>query len=110
MNYLINDNDKTTKFAKIHIDNNYFFIGHTHLPPIPGHHELTIDLFRPKSSTLLGEISCYLGGKRPEFLDFKIVAEGEGRDVLRFSSEKGQVVVKIDVIIKDLAKHGYAYN
>lgn len=84
--------------------------GHLHLPPIPGRHELSIDLFRPKSSTLLGEISCYLGGKRPEFLDFKVVAEGQGRDVLRFSSEKGQVIVQIDVIIKDLVKHGYMYN
>lgn len=84
--------------------------GHIHLPPIPGRHELKINLFRPKSSTLLGEISCYLGGKRPEFLDFKCVAEGEGRDILHFESEKGEVIVQLDVIIKDMIKHGYVYN
>ena len=84
--------------------------GHTHFPPCSGRHELCIDLFRPKSSTLLGEISCYLGGKRPEFLDFKCVADGQGRDVLRFASEKGQVIVQLDVIMKDLTKHGYVNN
>ena len=58
------------------IDLPLFRYGHIHLPPIPGRHELCIDLFRPKSSTLLGEISCYLGGKRPEFLDFKVIFYG----------------------------------
>lgn len=84
--------------------------GHSFIPPLPGRHELKINLFRPKSSTLLGEINCYLGGKRPEFLDFKCVADGEGREILRFASEKGHVIVQLDVVIKDLAKHGYVYN
>ncbi|XP_018089917.1 B9 domain-containing protein 1 isoform X1 [Xenopus laevis] len=45
-------------------------------------------------------------GRRPEFTDPKVVAQGEGREVTRVRSQ-GCVTVSFNVVTKDLKKLGY---
>ena len=45
-------------------------------------------------------------GRRPEFVDPRVVARGEGREVTRVRSQ-GYVRVNFDIVTKDLAKLGY---
>ena len=45
-------------------------------------------------------------GRRPEFVDPRVVASGEGRDVTRVSTQ-GYVTVQLSVVTKDLKKLGY---
>ena len=45
-------------------------------------------------------------GRRPEFVDPRVVASGEGRDVTRVTSQ-GFVTVQLSVITKDLKRLGY---
>ena len=45
-------------------------------------------------------------GRRPEFVDPRVVASGEGRDVTRVSSQ-GFVTVQLSVVTKDLKRLGY---
>lgn len=45
-------------------------------------------------------------GRNPEFVDPRVVASGEGRDVIRVSS-RGSVQVEFHIITKDLKRLGY---
>ncbi|CAB4055082.1 B9D1 [Lepeophtheirus salmonis] len=45
-------------------------------------------------------------GRRPEFIDPRVVASGEGRDVTRTRTQ-GQVRVQFNVVSKDFKKLGY---
>ena len=45
-------------------------------------------------------------GRRPEFVDPRVVASGEGRDVTRVTSQ-GFVTIQLSVITKDLKRLGY---
>ncbi|XP_072772062.1 B9 domain-containing protein 1 isoform X2 [Nerophis lumbriciformis] len=59
--------------------------GATHIPITPGH---------------------WLMGRRPEYTDPKVVAQGEGREVTRVCSQ-GFVTVCFSIMMKDLKKLGY---
>ncbi|XP_032896384.1 B9 domain-containing protein 1 isoform X2 [Amblyraja radiata] len=48
----------------------------------------------------------WLMGRRPEFTDPKVVAQGEGREVTRVLSQ-GFVTVSFNIVTKDLKKLGY---
>ena len=53
-----------------------------------------------------GHFSGWIMGRRPEFVDPRVVASGEGRDVTRVTSQ-GYVMVQLSVITKDLKRLGY---
>lgn len=80
--------------------------GATHVPSISGHHERQIATFVPKSSSLLNAFQTWFTGKRAEFLDSRIVAQGNDRSIVRVSTQ-GMVTVAMDIILKDFHKHGY---
>ena len=46
------------------------------------------------SLSLIQKLSSWLMGRRPEFVDPRVVANGEGRDVTRVSSQ-GRVTVQV---------------
>eukprot|EP00795_Rhopilema_esculentum_P009153 gene9153-16820_t len=48
----------------------------------------------------------WISGRRPEFIDPQVVAQGEGREVTRVRSQ-GKVRVKFNIITRDLKKLGY---
>ena len=53
-------------------------------------------------------------GRRPEYVDMRVVASGEGRGVTRVtSSDGGFITVDFNIVTKDLQRLGYvslAYN
>ncbi|KAJ3601393.1 hypothetical protein NHX12_032362, partial [Muraenolepis orangiensis] len=59
--------------------------GATHVPFSPGH---------------------WLMGRRPEYTDPKVVAQGEGREVTRVRSQ-GLVTISFNIVTKDMKKLGY---
>lgn len=80
--------------------------GSVHIPPIPGRHRLQVPLFVPESSSFASQISSWFSGRRPEFVDPKVVAQGEGRGVLSVRSQ-GHAFVELDVVLKDFSSQGY---
>ncbi|XP_041434649.1 B9 domain-containing protein 1 isoform X1 [Xenopus laevis] len=80
--------------------------GAVHLPFTPGRHTRTIPMFVPESSSRLQRFTSWFMGRRPEFTDAKVVAQGEGREVTRVRSQ-GCVTVSFNVVTKDLKKLGY---
>ncbi|KPP76166.1 B9 domain-containing protein 1-like [Scleropages formosus] len=48
----------------------------------------------------------WLMGRRPEFTDPKVVAQGEGREVTRVRSQ-GTVTISFNIVTKDMKKLGY---
>ncbi|XP_077527883.1 B9 domain-containing protein 1-like isoform X2 [Haemaphysalis longicornis] len=81
--------------------------GAVHVPPIAGTHRRCISMFVPDSSSAMHKMTSWLTGRRPEFVDPKVVARGEGREVTRTTSN-GIVTVQLNVVTKDLKKFGYS--
>ncbi|XP_076334000.1 B9 domain-containing protein 1 isoform X2 [Tachypleus tridentatus] len=81
--------------------------GTVHIPLIPGHHRRRIPMFVPESSSLLQKFSSWLIGRRPEFVNPRVVAQGEGRDVTRVRSQ-GYVNVTFNIVTKNMKKLGYS--
>lgn len=80
--------------------------GAIHVPITPGCHTRKIPMFVPESSSLLQKFTAWFFGRRPEFVDPKIVAQGEGRDVTRVRSQ-GTITVRFNVVTRDMKKLGY---
>lgn len=51
-------------------------------------------------------LNSWFFGRRPEFVDPKLVAQGEGREVTRVRSQ-GSVKVTFSVVTRDMKKLGY---
>jgi B9 domain-containing protein 1 len=83
--------------------------GVIHVPPIPGSHSLSVPLFAPEASSLMGRFRAWISDKPPEFVDARVAAQGEGRGVLSVQSE-GLLSLKLNVIGRDLHKQGYRYS
>lgn len=83
--------------------------GVIHVPPIPGSHSLSVPLFVPEASSLMGRFRSWISDKQPEFVDARVAAQGEGRGVLTVQSE-GLLSLKVNVIGRDLQKQGYRYS
>ena len=62
--------------------------GATHVPLGPGSHVARIPMFVPEYSSIMQRVTGYLMGKKPEFVDPRVVASGEGRDVTRYVQNK----------------------
>ncbi|KAK3532502.1 hypothetical protein QTP86_018525 [Hemibagrus guttatus] len=97
--------------------------GAVHVPFTPGRHTRTIPMFVPESTSRLQRftrslfnfkqirdmdhvINIWLTGRRPEFTDPKVVAQGEGREVTRVRSQ-GFVTIQFNIVTKDMKKLGY---
>ncbi|NP_001291047.1 B9 domain-containing protein 1 [Esox lucius] len=80
--------------------------GATHIPITPGQHTRTIPMFVPESTSRLQKFTSWLLGRRPEFTDPKVVAQGEGREVTRVSSQ-GFVTLSFNIVTKDTKRLGY---
>ncbi|KAM5152208.1 B9 domain-containing protein 1 isoform 1-T1 [Mantella aurantiaca] len=80
--------------------------GAVHLPFTPGRHKKRIPLFVPESSSKLQKFTSWFTGRRPEFTDPKVVAQGDGREVTRVRSQ-GFLTLSFNVVTKDLKKLGY---
>ncbi|CAI9735167.1 Hypothetical predicted protein [Octopus vulgaris] len=80
--------------------------GMCHVPIIPGRHTCCLPMFVPESTSLLQKFTSWLLGRRPEFVDARIVALGEGREVCRVRTQ-GFVNVTFNVVSKDIKKLGY---
>lgn len=80
--------------------------GSCHVPLSAGTHGARIPIFRPESSSLLQRLAGWVTGRRPEFVDPRVAASGEGRDVTRVSTN-GSVRLSFSVISKDLRRLGY---
>ncbi|XP_057237276.1 B9 domain-containing protein 1 isoform X3 [Malurus melanocephalus] len=80
--------------------------GAVHVPFVPGRHRRTIAMFVPESTSKLQQFTSWFTGRRPEFTDPKVVAQGEGREVTRVRSQ-GFVTISFNVMTKDMHKLGY---
>ncbi|XP_003385464.1 PREDICTED: B9 domain-containing protein 1-like [Amphimedon queenslandica] len=80
--------------------------GSIHLPVTPGRHSLDIDMFVPEPASKLQKLVSWLIGPRPELVDPKFVARGEGREITRVSSQ-GFVRANVNIVMKDFSKQGY---
>ncbi|KFO77134.1 B9 domain-containing protein 1, partial [Cuculus canorus] len=80
--------------------------GTVHVPFTPGRHTRTIAMFVPESTSQLQKFTSWFTGRRPEFTDPKVVAQGEGREVTRVRSQ-GFMTISFNVVTKDLKKLGY---
>ncbi|XP_065065456.1 B9 domain-containing protein 1-like [Rhopilema esculentum] len=80
--------------------------GAVHVPISPGSHTREISMFVPESSSAFQKFTGWISGRRPEFIDPQVVAQGEGREVTRVRSQ-GKVRVKFNIITRDLKKLGY---
>ncbi|XP_030069028.1 B9 domain-containing protein 1 isoform X2 [Microcaecilia unicolor] len=80
--------------------------GAVHVPFTPGRHRRIIPMFVPESSSKLQKFTSWFMGRRPEFTDPKVVAQGEGREVTRVRSQ-GFVTISFNVVTKDMKKLGY---
>ncbi|XP_032053462.1 B9 domain-containing protein 1 isoform X2 [Aythya fuligula] len=80
--------------------------GAVHVPFTPGRHKRTIAMFVPESTSRLQKFTSWFTGRRPEFTDPKVVAQGEGREVTRVRSQ-GFVTISFNVVTKDIKKLGY---
>jgi len=84
--------------------------GALHVPPIPGcHTNVRVPVFVPEASSLLTKFKGWLTGNRPELVDPKVAAQGEGRGVLSVEST-GFVYVNLNVVLRDFSKNGYRHS
>lgn len=80
--------------------------GAVHLPISPGKHTLKVPLFVPLSTSKLQKFTSWLLGRRPEFVDPKVITQGEGRDVTRVITQ-GSAKVTVNIVTRDMKKLGY---
>jgi len=80
--------------------------GAVHVPISPGSHTREMPMFVPESSSKFQKFTSWFLGRRPEFVDPKVVAQGEGREVTRVRSQ-GSVKVTFSVVTRDMKKLGY---
>jgi hypothetical protein len=49
----------------------------------PGRHKIKIPLFVPESTSKLQQFLAWLRGRRPEYVDPRVIAHGDGRDGIK---------------------------
>ena len=52
---------------------------------------------------------AWIQGRRPEYVDPRVIAHGEGREVTRVRSQ-GFINLKFNIVTKDIRKLGYLTN
>ncbi|KAH9590886.1 B9 domain-containing protein 1 [Schistosoma haematobium] len=81
--------------------------GAVHVPMKIGSHRKRVSMFVPQSSSQLMKLNAWLTGKRPEFLNPKVIAYGEGRGVTKVQTQ-GFVDIIFNIAVKNLQNLGYA--
>ncbi|XP_047118167.1 B9 domain-containing protein 1-like [Schistocerca piceifrons] len=81
--------------------------GLCHLPIAPGHYKKAVPLFIPESASLLQKFTCWLTGRRPEYVDPRVLAQGEGREVTHVQS-RGNVQIEFSVMMHNFSASGYS--
>lgn len=81
--------------------------GTCYFPTTTGAHERTLSMFSPISSYSLIDVLSFLYGEKAELINApKILASGEGREILRCKSE-GSIKIKFDVQCLNMEKEGF---
>eukprot|EP00164_Ancoracysta_twista_P000465 GFYU01000624.1.p1 GENE.GFYU01000624.1~~GFYU01000624.1.p1 ORF type:complete len:310 (+),score=68.36 GFYU01000624.1:448-1377(+) len=80
--------------------------GSMHLPIASGRHTQYLRMFKPESTSKLQQLTSWLSGMPPEFIDPKFTSKGEGREVTRVKSH-GAVKIRLDITMKELTTFGY---
>ena len=80
-----------------------------HMPMSPGRHKLRIPLFVPESTSKMQKFFAWIQGRRPEYVDPRVIAYGEGREVTRVKSQ-GFMNITLNIVTKDMRKLGYMTN
>ncbi|XP_042196936.1 B9 domain-containing protein 1 [Callorhinchus milii] len=63
-------------------------------------------MFVPDSSSKMQKFTSWIMGRRPEYTDPKVVAQGDGREVTRVKSQ-GYVTLSFNMVTRDMKKLGY---
>jgi hypothetical protein len=69
-------------------------------------HDVRIPLFVPESTSELQKFFAWIQGRRPEYIDPRVLASGEGREVTRVRSQ-GYMNLVFNIVTKDMRKLGY---
>ncbi|KAK4308880.1 hypothetical protein Pmani_019452 [Petrolisthes manimaculis] len=87
---------------------NTVIMGYTacHVPITPGKYTRRLTTFVPESASTVQKLLSWLTGRRPEFINPKLIAQGRGREVTRVRSQ-GEVTITFNVMMKDFTKFGY---
>ncbi|CAH8435846.1 unnamed protein product [Dicrocoelium dendriticum] len=80
--------------------------GAVHIPMEPGRHERRVAMFVPQSSSKLMQLSAWFTGKRPEFVNPKVIASGDGRGMTKVQTQ-GFVDLVFNVATKNMRQLGY---
>jgi len=81
--------------------------GTCYIPTTKGTHERTISMFCPISSYSFTTIMEILFGEKAELINApKILAQGDGREILRTKTE-GKIKIKFDIHLDNLEENGY---
>ncbi len=80
--------------------------GVTHVPMSPGKHKIRIPLFVPESTSKMQKFFAWIQGRRPEYIDPRVIAHGEGREVTRVRSQ-GFINLVFNIVTKDMKRLGY---
>ncbi|KAG8222494.1 hypothetical protein J437_LFUL009597 [Ladona fulva] len=80
--------------------------GMCHVPLRLGSHFRRLPMFVPVSASQLQKFTAWLTGRRPEYIDPRILGLGEGRETTRVSSE-GYTNVSFNVMRKNMSQLGY---
>lgn len=73
---------------------------------VPGRHKIRAPLFVPESTSKMQKFFAWIQGRRPEYIDPRSLAHGEGREVTRVRSQ-GFINLNFNIVTKDLKKLGY---
>lgn len=77
------------------------------IPTTAGSHERSLSMFSPISSYSLIDVLSFLYGEKAELINApKVLASGEGREILRCKSE-GSLKVKFDIQCQNMEKFGF---
>ena len=81
--------------------------GTCYIPTTNGSHERTLSMFCPISSYSFTSILEILFGEKAELINApKILAQGDGREILRTKSE-GNIKIKFNIHLENLEENGY---
>ena len=81
--------------------------GTCYIPTTNGIHERTLSMFCPISSYSFNTVMEILFGQKAELINApKILAEGDGREILRTKSE-GNIKIRFDIHLDNLKENGF---
>jgi len=63
-------------------------------------------MFVPNASSKIQRMYSWFSGRRPEFVDARVVTQNEGRDVTKVNSQ-GFVTIKLNILTRDMKNLGY---